>query len=67
MKKPFHLATPEEIDALVASATLQAAEESLRLGLPVTGIGQDGVLTTVCGAAADQNQQNPPKDAQNAP
>lgn len=65
MKKLFHLATPEEIDALVASATLQAAQESLRLGLPVTGIGQDGVLTTV-GGAADQNQQNSPKDAQNA-
>ena len=66
MKKPFHLATPKEIDALVASATLQAAQESLRLGLPVTGIGPDGTLTTI-GGAADQNQQNPPKDAQNAP
>jgi hypothetical protein len=66
MKKPFHLATPEEIDALVASATLQAAQESLRLGLPVTGIGPDGVLTTV-GGAADHDQQNPTKDAQNAP
>ena len=66
MKKAFHLATPEEIDALVASATLQAAEESLRLGLPVTGIGPDGVLTTL-GGAADQGPQNPPKDAQNAP
>ena len=55
-----------QIDALVASATLQAAEESLRLGLPVTGIGPDGVLTTV-GGAADHNQQKSPKDAQNAP
>ncbi len=33
MKKPFHLATPEEIDALVASATMQAAQESLQLGV----------------------------------
>ena len=65
MKKPFHLATPEDIDALVALATLQAAEESLRLGLPVTGIGPDGVLTTV-GGAADHDLQNPSKDAQNA-
>lgn len=65
MKKPFHLATPEEIDALVASATQQAAEESLRLGLLITGIGPDGILTTV-GGVADDDQQNPPKDAQNA-
>lgn len=66
MKKAFHLATPEEIDALVASATEQAAQESLRLGLPITGIGPDGVLTTL-GGVADEDQQNPSKDAQSAP
>ena len=66
MKKPFHLATPEEIDALVASATLQAAQESLRLGFPVTGIGPDGVLTTI-GGAAGHEPQSTPKDGKNAP